>query len=77
MMKLQTGAPIQINCPSGAEHRYPAFHAAFHGRAGRVLAIEPRGAAGVIQVDVSREGEAGVWINVARDWLSHAEGKRT
>ena len=75
-IKINQGSEVTINCPSA--QKYPAFHGAFHGLNGRVVAVEPKGADGIVIVDVSNisKGEAGVWINVDRSWLSHANSRR-
>ena len=72
MIKLKQGDDVRINCPS--EKKFPSFYGAFHGMAARVIAVEPKGALGIVIIDISRrdKGEAGRWINVDMGWLSHA-----
>lgn len=69
LIKLNKGAPVRIHCPR--PDKYPSFAASYHGRACKVLTVEPNGAADIIQVDVSNESEPGAWINVHRAWLQH------
>jgi hypothetical protein len=74
LIKVRVGSPVRIHCPR--PDKYPAFARAFHGRAGVVVEIEPKGAADVIRVDVSTKAEAGAWISVERSWLQHNDGRR-
>jgi hypothetical protein len=70
-IKLYKGAPVKINCPAGTEQKHPAFYKAFHGRRCKVLDVEPKGAANVVQCDITQPQEPQRWINVHIDWLSH------
>lgn len=74
LIKVREGSPVRIVCPR--PDRYPAFARSYHGRTGKVVAVEPRGAADVIRVDVSSSSEPGAWINVERAWLQHNDGRR-
>jgi hypothetical protein len=69
LIKVRVGSPVRVICPR--LDKYPSFAAAFHGRTGTVLQVEPNDVPDVIRVDVSTKAEPGAWINVERAWLQH------
>jgi len=73
-IKVRVGSPVRIACPR--PDKYPSFAAAFHGRTGTVVQVEPNGAPDAIRVDVSTKAEPSAWISVERSWLQHNDGRR-
>ena len=51
LIKVRVGSPVRIACPR--PDKYPSFAAAFQGRTGTVVQVEPHDAPDVIRVDVS------------------------